>query len=39
MRFDEPVLLYGAGKEALSTRAFLQARQPDLKVFVAVDVP
>ncbi|WIY51893.1 UDP-N-acetylmuramoyl-L-alanine--D-glutamate ligase [Devosia sp. YIM 151766] len=37
MRFDEPVLLYGAGKEALSTRAFLQARQPDLKVFVAVD--
>jgi len=37
MRFEEPVLLYGAGKEALSTRAFLKARQPDLKVFVAVD--
>ena len=37
MRFDEPVLLYGAGKEALSTRAFLNARQPDLKVFVSVD--
>jgi UDP-N-acetylmuramoylalanine--D-glutamate ligase len=37
MRFEEPVLLYGAGKEALSTRAFLLARQPDLKVFVAVD--
>ncbi len=37
MRFEEPVLLYGAGREAVSTRAFLQARQPDLKVFVSVD--
>ena len=37
MRFEEPVLLYGAGREALSTRAFLQARQPDLRVFVTVD--
>lgn len=37
MRFDEPVLLYGAGREALSTRAFLKARQPDLKVYVTVD--
>jgi UDP-N-acetylmuramoylalanine--D-glutamate ligase len=37
MRFDAPVLLYGAGKEAHSTRAFLKARQPGLKVFVAVD--
>lgn len=37
MRFEEPVLLYGAGREAQSTRAFLKARQPDLKVFVAVD--
>lgn len=37
MRFEEPVLLYGAGREARSTRAFLQARQPDLKVFVTVD--
>ncbi|ODT78325.1 MAG: UDP-N-acetylmuramoylalanine--D-glutamate ligase [Pelagibacterium sp. SCN 64-44] len=37
MRFEEHVLLYGAGKEALSTRAFLKARQPDLPVFVAVD--
>lgn len=37
MRFEEPVLLYGAGKEAVSTRAFLKARQPDLKVFVTVD--
>jgi len=37
MRFDEPVLLYGAGREALSSRAFLKARQPDLKVYVTVD--
>ncbi|HTN61258.1 MAG TPA: hypothetical protein VL147_06835, partial [Devosia sp.] len=37
MRFEEPVLLYGAGREAKSTRAFLKARQPDLKVFVTVD--
>ena len=28
MRFDEPVLLYGAGREARSTRAFLKARSP-----------
>jgi len=37
MRFEEPVLLYGAGREAKSTRAFLKARQPDVKVFVTVD--
>jgi UDP-N-acetylmuramoylalanine--D-glutamate ligase len=37
MRFDGPVLLYGAGREARSTRAFLAARQPELKVHVAVD--
>jgi UDP-N-acetylmuramoylalanine--D-glutamate ligase len=37
MRFDEPVLLYGAGREARSTRAFLRARAPDLKVYVTVD--
>jgi UDP-N-acetylmuramoyl-L-alanine---L-glutamate ligase len=37
MRFEAPVLLYGAGREAQSTRAFLKARQPDLKVFVTVD--
>ncbi len=37
MRFEEPILLYGAGREALSTRAFLKARQPELKVFVTVD--
>lgn len=37
MLFEEPVLLYGAGREARSTRAFLKAEQPDLKVFVTVD--
>jgi UDP-N-acetylmuramoylalanine--D-glutamate ligase len=37
MRSEEPVLLYGAGREAASTRAFLKARQPDLKVYVTVD--
>jgi UDP-N-acetylmuramoylalanine--D-glutamate ligase len=37
MRFDEPVLLYGAGREARSTRAFLKARAPDLTVYVTVD--
>lgn len=37
MRFDAPVLLYGAGREALSTRAFLAERQPGLEVFVTVD--
>ena len=37
MRFDLPVLLYGAGREARSTRAFLKARAPDLKVYVTVD--
>jgi UDP-N-acetylmuramoylalanine--D-glutamate ligase len=37
MRFDEPVLLYGAGREARSTRAFLAARAPALKVYVTVD--
>lgn len=37
MRFDEPVLLYGAGREANSTRQFLKRLQPDLTVFVTVD--
>ena len=37
MRFDQPVLLYGAGREGRSTRAFLKARAPDLEVFVTVD--
>lgn len=37
MRFDEPILLYGAGREANSTRQFLKRIQPELKVFVTVD--
>ena len=37
MRFDAPALLYGAGREGRSTRAFLKSRAPDLKVFVTVD--
>jgi len=37
MRFDAPVLLYGAGREARSTRSFLKARAPNLKVYVTVD--
>lgn len=37
MRFDVPVLLYGAGREGRSTRAFLKARAPELKVFVTAD--
>ncbi len=37
MRFDAPVLLYGAGREAHSTRAFIMARAPNTKVFVTVD--
>jgi UDP-N-acetylmuramoylalanine-D-glutamate ligase len=37
MRFDQPILLYGAGREGRSTRAFLKQRAPQLKVFVTVD--
>lgn len=37
MRFDAPVLLYGAGREARSTRAFLHERSPGTKVYVTVD--
>jgi UDP-N-acetylmuramoylalanine--D-glutamate ligase len=37
MRFDAPVLLYGAGREARSTRAFLKVQSPQTKVFVTVD--
>ena len=37
MRFEEPVLLYGAGREARSTRDFLKTRQPELPIFVTVD--
>jgi UDP-N-acetylmuramoyl-L-alanine---L-glutamate ligase len=37
MRFDAPVLLYGAGREAHSTRTFLKERSPGTKVYVTVD--
>jgi UDP-N-acetylmuramoylalanine--D-glutamate ligase len=37
MRLDAPVLLYGAGREARSTRAFIKTRAPDTKVYVTVD--
>ena len=37
MRFDEPVLLYGAGREARSTRAFIKAKAPGTHVYVTVD--
>jgi UDP-N-acetylmuramoylalanine--D-glutamate ligase len=37
MRLDAPVLLYGAGREAHSTRTFLRERAPQTKVFVTVD--
>ena len=37
MRLDAPVLLYGAGREARSTRTFLARRAPDLKVYVTAD--
>lgn len=37
MRIERPVLLYGAGKEAISTAHFLRQRHPGIKVFVTVD--
>lgn len=37
MPFDAPVLLYGAGREARSTRRFIEATAPGTKVFVTVD--
>jgi len=37
MQFDAPVLLYGAGREARSTRGFIAARAPRTKVYVTVD--
>ena len=37
MRFEDPVLLYGAGREARSTRAFLAAKGLKTQVFVTVD--
>jgi UDP-N-acetylmuramoylalanine--D-glutamate ligase len=37
MQLDQPILLYGAGREARSTRAFIKARAPQTHVFVTVD--
>ena len=37
MQLDQPILLYGAGREARSTHAFIKARAPQTKVFVTVD--
>lgn len=37
MQIDGPVLLYGAGREARSTAAFLSARYPHLELFVTSD--
>lgn len=37
MHIDGPVLLYGAGREARSTAAFLRARFPHLDLFVTSD--
>lgn len=37
MQFDAPVLLYGAGREARSTRKFIAQRSPGTKVYVTVD--
>jgi len=37
MRADTGVLLYGAGREARSTRNFLKTRWPQSKVYVTVD--
>lgn len=37
MQLEGPVLLYGAGREAKSTRRFLAETAPDLEVFVTTD--
>jgi UDP-N-acetylmuramoyl-L-alanine---L-glutamate ligase len=37
MRLDQPILLYGAGREGRSTRAFIKDRAPGTEVFVTVD--
>jgi len=37
IEFDNAVLLYGAGKEAQSSRKFLQNNYPDLKIYVTAD--
>jgi UDP-N-acetylmuramoylalanine--D-glutamate ligase len=34
---EGPILLYGSGREAKSTRGFLAARAPDTEVYVTVD--
>lgn len=37
LRLDQPVLLYGAGREARSTAAFLRAQAPGIRLHVTVD--
>ncbi|MBN16257.1 MAG: UDP-N-acetylmuramoyl-L-alanine--D-glutamate ligase, partial [Pelagibacterium sp.] len=37
MHIDGPVLLYGAGREARSTAAFLRRTYPELELFVTTD--
>jgi UDP-N-acetylmuramoylalanine--D-glutamate ligase len=37
MPFDAPVLLYGAGREARSTRRYISETSPQTRVFVTVD--
>ncbi|GGA44935.1 UDP-N-acetylmuramoyl-L-alanine--D-glutamate ligase [Pelagibacterium lentulum] len=37
MQIDGPVLLYGAGREARSTAAFLRKQHPELELFVTSD--
>ena len=37
MHIDGPVLLYGAGREARSTAAFLRSAYPELQLFVTSD--
>jgi len=37
IKLDNAVLLYGAGKEAQSSRKFLQNNYPDLKIYVTAD--
>ncbi|WDR04106.1 UDP-N-acetylmuramoyl-L-alanine--D-glutamate ligase [Devosia algicola] len=37
MHFEAPILLYGAGREAVSTRSFLARQQPQLRVYVTAD--
>ena len=37
MHIDGPVLLYGAGREARSTAAFLRRAYPEIELFVTTD--